>query len=82
MTSMLMVSIKFKEPGLGLEFSVRKGLCRSMQIIWLWTELGCNSELRASVRSSHTIKGVIVVSNSEVNNLIHGLHLGLGLCVL
>ena len=65
MTSMLMVSIKFKEPGLGLEFSVRKGLCRFMQIIWLWTELGCNSKLRASVRSSHTIKGVIVGSNDE-----------------
>ena len=81
MTSMLMVSIRFKEPGLGLEFSVRKGLCRSMQIIWLWTELGWNSELRASVRSCQTIKGVTVVSNGEVNNLIQGSDLGLGLCV-
>ena len=52
-----------------------------MQIIWLWTELGWNSELRASVRSCQTIKGVTVVSNGEVNNLIQGSDLGLGLCV-
>ena len=44
--------IQVKEPGLGLEFSVRKSLCRSMQKIWLWRELGCNSHVRASVRSS------------------------------
>ena len=36
-----------------------------MQKIWLWTELGCNSDLRASVRSSQRIKGVIVDSNGE-----------------
>ena len=65
MTSILMVCIQVKESGLMLETSVRKGLCRFMQIIWLWTELGCNSKLRASVRSSHTIKGVIVGSNDE-----------------
>ena len=50
MTSMLTVSIQVKEPGLGLEFSVRKGLCRSRQNIILWTELGCNSDVRASVK--------------------------------
>ena len=65
MTSMLMVSIQVKEPGLGLEFSERKGLCRSMQNIWLWTELWCNSDVRVCVRSSHRIKGVIVESNGE-----------------
>ena len=64
-TSMLMVSIQVKKPGLGLEFSIRKRLCRSMQIISLWTELGCNSELSASVRSSQRIKGVIVDNNGE-----------------
>lgn len=37
-----------------------------MQKIWLWTELGCNSDVRASVRSSHRIKGVIVDSPSRV----------------
>ena len=37
-----------------------------MQKIWLWTELGCNSDVRASVRSSQRIKGVYVDSNSEV----------------
>ena len=36
-----------------------------MQIIWLWTELGCNSDVSASVTSSQTIKGVIVDSNGE-----------------
>ena len=65
MTSMLMVSLQVKEPGLGLGFSVRIGLCRSMQKIWLWTEFGCNSDVRASVRSSQRIKGVIVDSNGE-----------------
>ena len=65
MTSMLMVSIQVKEPGLGIEFSVCKCLCRSMQKIWLWTELRCNSDVRASVRSSQRIKGVIADSNGE-----------------
>ena len=50
MTSMLTVSIQVKKPGLGLEFSVRKGLCRSRQKIRSWTELGCNSDVRACVR--------------------------------
>ena len=36
-----------------------------MQKIWLCTELGCNSDVRASVTSSQTIKGVIVDSNGE-----------------
>ena len=36
-----------------------------MQKIWLWTELGCNSDVRASVRSSQKIKGVIVNSKGE-----------------
>ena len=36
-----------------------------MQKIWLCRELGCNSDVRASVRSSHRIKGVIVDINSE-----------------
>ena len=36
-----------------------------MQKIWLWTELGCNSDVRASVSSSQRIKGVIVESNGE-----------------
>ena len=36
-----------------------------MQKIWLWTELGCNSDVRASVSSIHRIKGVIVDSNGE-----------------
>ena len=58
MTSMLTVSIQVKESVLELEFSVRKRLCRSLQKIWLWTELGCNSDVRASVRSSQKIKGV------------------------
>ena len=62
---MLMVSIQVKEPGLVFGFSVRKVLCRSLQKIWLWTELGCNSELRVSVRSSQRTKGVIVDSNRE-----------------
>ena len=56
MTSMLMVSIQVKEPGLGLEYFVRKGLCRSMQKIFLWMELGCNCDVRASVRSSQRIE--------------------------
>jgi len=33
---------------------------KSMQNVWLWTELGCNFDVRASVRSSHRVKGVIV----------------------
>ena len=36
-----------------------------MQIIWLWTELGCNSDVRATERSSKKIKGVIVDSSGE-----------------
>ena len=32
-----------------------------MQKIWLWTELGCNSD----VSSSHMIKDVIVDNNGE-----------------
>ena len=36
-----------------------------MQKIWLCTELGCNSDVRASVSSSQPIKGVIVDSNGE-----------------
>ena len=36
-----------------------------MQKIWLWTEIGCNSDVRACVRSSQRIKGVIVDSNGE-----------------
>ena len=36
-----------------------------MQKIWLWTELGCNSDVRTSVRSTQRIKGVIVDSNGE-----------------
>ena len=36
-----------------------------MQKIWLCTELGCNSDVRASVSLSQMIKGVIVDSNGE-----------------
>ena len=36
-----------------------------MQKIWLWTELACNSDVKASVRSSQRIKGVTVDSNGE-----------------
>ena len=36
-----------------------------MQKIWLWTELGFNSDVRTSVRSSQRFKGVIVDSNGE-----------------
>ena len=36
-----------------------------MQKMWLWTELGCNSDVRACVRYSQRIKGVIVDSNGE-----------------
>ena len=64
-TSMLMVSLQVKEPGLGLGFTVRKSLCRSMQKLWLWAEFGCNSDVRASVRSSQRVKGVIVDINGE-----------------
>ena len=38
---------------------------RSMQNIWLWTELGCNSDVRASVRSCQRIKGGRDYSNGE-----------------
>ena len=38
---------------------------RSMQKIWLWTQLGCNSDVRASVSSSQRIRGVIADSNGE-----------------
>ena len=37
----------------------------SKQKICLWTELGCNSDVRTSVRLSQMIKGVIVDSNGE-----------------
>ena len=36
-----------------------------MQKIWLWTELACNSDVKASVRLSQRIKGVTVDSNGE-----------------
>ena len=36
-----------------------------MKKIFLWTKLVCNSDVRASVRSSQRIKGVIVDSNGE-----------------
>ena len=36
-----------------------------MQKIWLWTQIGYNSNVRSSVRSSQRIKGVTVDSNSE-----------------
>ena len=36
-----------------------------MPIRWLWTELGCNSNVSASVSSSHMIKEVIVDNNGE-----------------
>ena len=36
-----------------------------MKKIWLQTILGYNSDVRASVRSSQRIKGVIVDSNGE-----------------
>ena len=36
-----------------------------MKKIFLWTKLGCNSDVRASVRSSQRIKGVIVDNNGE-----------------
>ena len=36
-----------------------------MKKIWLRTELGCNSDVRTSVRSSQRFKGVIVDSNGE-----------------
>ena len=38
----------------------------------------CNSDVRASVRSSLRIKGVIVDINDEVNYLVHGSGPGLG----
>ena len=37
-----------------------------MHKIWLWTELGSNSDVRASTRLSERIKGVIVDSNGEL----------------
>ena len=37
-----------------------------MHKIWLWTELGCSSDVRASLRLSQRIKGVIVDSKGEV----------------
>ena len=36
-----------------------------MQKIWLWTEIGWNSDVRVSVRSSQWIKEDIVDSNDE-----------------
>ena len=37
-----------------------------MHKIWLWTELGCNSDVSASVRSSQRIKGVTVDRSGEL----------------
>ena len=37
----------------------------SMQKIWLWTELGCNSDVMSRVKSSQRIKGILVDSNGE-----------------
>ena len=34
-----------------------------MPKIWLWTELGCNSNVMLSVKSSQRIKGFLVDSN-------------------
>ena len=36
-----------------------------MQKRWLWTELGCNSDVMSSVKSSQRIKGILVDSNGE-----------------
>ena len=36
-----------------------------MQKIWLWTDLGCISDVRASEKSSQRIKKVIDDCNSE-----------------
>ena len=36
-----------------------------MHKVWLWTELGCSSDVRVSGRSSQRIKGVIFDSNGE-----------------
>ena len=40
-----------------------------MHKIWLWTELGSNSDVRASARLSERIKVVIVDSNGELKEL-------------
>ena len=53
-----------------------------MQKIWLWTELGCNSYVRASVSSSQRFKGVIVESNGECEEAGSRVRSRLGLCVL
>ena len=65
MTSTLTVSIQVIDTGLELVISVRRGLCTSMQKIWLCTELDCYCDERAIVISSPRMKGVIVDSNSE-----------------
>jgi len=36
-----------------------------MRYIWLWTELGSNSDVRASVTLIRRFKGVIVYINGE-----------------
>ena len=36
-----------------------------MQKRWLWTELGWNSDVMSSVKSSPRIKGILVDSNVE-----------------
>ena len=66
MISILTASIQNKEPCLGLEFSVRKCLFRSLQKIRLWTKLRCNSYVRASVRLSQRIQCIIVDSTCEL----------------
>ena len=52
-----------------------------MQIIWLWTELGCNSGLWAIVRLSQRIKGVIVDRNGEGEESGSRVRSRVGLCV-
>jgi len=36
-----------------------------MRYIWLWKELGSSSDVRANVRLSRRVKGVIVDINGE-----------------
>ena len=36
-----------------------------MPKIWFWTELGCNSNVMLSVKSSQRIKGILVDNNGE-----------------
>ena len=42
-----------------------------MQKIWLWTVLGFNSDVSASVKSSQKIKGIIV-EKVKVKNVVDG----------